>query len=420
MKIVIIPSEGGYRNIGDEAMFVSMVDAIKTRLPHVQITALTANPEATIKIDPVTYQSFLQPYLFSPSRSRTTRVLLRICPQGTISFARTIFLLAVSVAFRYTGTKVTRNESIREYLETIADCDAIINSGGGNLNDTWAQSELYPRCLTLIVGGMFNKPIFLTGQGIGPLNNRFARRILAYSVDKALSITLRDYDTSEKLLRELGVNAPRIESIGDDAILLPVTASAKLAEIRTKYFGGIRRLRIGLHFRVMPYAGTELEVLAMIADLIDRIVEELDVRVILIPMSYTESEDDLKVLAEIRSRIRNRDSVDLLQEVPTPSEMKEIIGYLDYAIGLSYHFLQFALSKGVPAIGMYFNEYYALKLTGLMRFYGLERYALDIRRSGASRIPAMLAELISKRDILVPLINNETDKMRIKVCPVRG
>jgi polysaccharide pyruvyl transferase WcaK-like protein len=416
MKIVIVPSEGGYHNIGDEAMFISIVAAIKSRIQDVEIVALTSNPKATIKIEGVKNKNFLQPYLTKTSKNIFIRKIANIIPYNLVYLVRCVKIIFIDIIFKYTKVMLTNNIILHEYVKTIFGCDAIINSGGGNLNDMWLKNELYPRCLNLIIGNIFKKPIFLTGQGIGPLRNKLARKILAYSVAKAKMITVRDYENSKKLLCELGVDDEKIFAIGDDAILLPPAEVRRINSIMMRYniIDGNGK-RFGLHFRLELYAGTEGKFIKKISNMIDQIINEFEAHFILIPMAYGEYEDDRKVLIDIRNYVKNKEKVDVVMEELKPHESKYLIGKLDYAIGLSYHFVQFAMSMGVPTIGMYCNEYYRLKLIGLMQFYNMQKYTISLVNEEIGNVVLMLKKMIIERDIIVQELTSETEMMHLRV-----
>jgi polysaccharide pyruvyl transferase WcaK-like protein len=415
-KVIILPSEGGYTNIGDEAMFLSFVNTIKSMIPGIEIIALTPDPDNTVRIPGVKYSYSIQPYLLKYKRRTWWKILSHLHIDGPISnilyILNSSLVIINALILVHIGKCFLINRNAKKFLCTILESNILVNSGGGNLNLLWEKQELFPRCITFIVANIFQKKIVITGQGIGPLKSWLTKKILAYSLNKSELITLRDFEYSENLLREIGVNAPRIESIGDDAIFLDSHLSEKVQNIISTNNFRQASIKIGVHFRLADYAGTDSRMIRIIIDLINQLIEIFAAKIVLIPMAYSESENDPAILSEIFQNLRNKKNAVLICDRLDPYETKEIIGQMDFAIGLSYHFIQFALSKNVPAIGIYKNEYYKQKLIGLLKFYGLNGYIINLNETDFRRIPKLLEELITKRNGIVENLKNETQNMK--------
>jgi len=415
-KVIILPSEGGYTNIGDEAMFLSFVNTIKSMMPGIEIIALTPDPDNTVRIPEVKYSCSIQPYLFKFKKRIWWKILSRLHIDAPISnilyILNSSFVIINAIILEHTGKCLLINRIADKFLHTIMEANIIVNSGGGNLNLLWEKQELFPRCITFIVADIFHKKIVITGQGIGPLNSWLSKKILAYSLNKAELITLRDFEYSENLLGEIGVNVPGIETIGDDAIFLDSHLSEKVQNIISADNFSQASIKIGVHFRLADYAGTNIGMIRIIIDLIDQLIEKFSAKIVLIPMAYSESENDPAILSEIFRNLRNKKNAVLICDRLDPYETKEIIGQMDFAIGLSYHFIQFALSKNVPAIGIYNNEYYKQKLIGLLKFYDLNGYVVNLNETDFRRIPKLLEELIAKKNGIVENLKNETQNMK--------
>ena len=415
-NIVIIPSEGGYKNIGDEAMFISMVEILKEKIIDIEVIALTPNPEKTVMINGVKYKYSLQPYLYK--RSKFWGILSYCCHSRLINnipyFLNSFAVILNALFFRYFGKCFIKNTVVTNFFNILNQADIIINSGGGNLNDIWTYHELYPRCITIIIANILQKNVVVTGQGIGPLNNHFARKFLAFSLNKTKLITLRDFEASEAILKKIGVDVPKIQSVGDDAIFLSSSLSKRVEGIIKKDIEN-SSLKIGIHFRLADYAKTDAEIIPMIARLIDRLVEEYDARIVFIPMAYSKTEDDREALLNIYKNVKYKKNVVIINAQLDVHETKAVIGRMDYVIGLSYHFIFFALINNVPAIALYNNEYYKQKLIGLLRFYNMDDKVVQLNELDIERIPKMLNDLMQKRAGIALDLENETMNMENRV-----
>ena len=303
---------------------------------------------------------------------------------------------------------------IGDFFKIINRADIIINSGGGNLNDIWTYHELYPRCIAIIIANILQKNIIITGQGIGPLNNHFARKFLAFSLNKTKLITLRDFEASEAILKKIGVDVPKIQSVGDDAIFLSSSLSKRVEGIIEKDIKS-SSLKIGIHFRLARYAETNAKLIPMIANLIDRLVEEYDARIVFIPMAYSKTEDDREALLNIYKKLKYKQNVVVINAPLDTHETKAVIGRMDYVIGLSYHFIFFALINNVPAIALYNNEYYKQKLIGLLKFYNMDDKAVHLNKHDIGKIPKILNDVMQKRAEIALNLENETKNMESRV-----
>lgn len=92
---------------------------------------------------------------------------------------------------------------------------ALIFGGGGLLqNKTSTRSLLYYLSLILLARSL-RRPVFLLGQGIGPINGRFARAMTRFALSKARYIGCRDRGSLD-FVRSLGLDG----KLGGDLFFL--------------------------------------------------------------------------------------------------------------------------------------------------------------------------------------------------------
>ncbi len=78
--------------------------------------------------------------------------------------------------------------------------------------------------------------------------------------------------------------------------------------------------------------------------------------------------------------------------------LKGIIGRMDLVIGLRYHFIVFATTMFVPSIGIYLDQYYSMKMRGILELMGQEKYAIDIEKTSAIKIIELAEYALSNKD----------------------
>ncbi len=131
------------------------------------------------------------------------------------ALARRPELRALWLVARPQGRDEVRRRSPIRVFSTLARSRALLLGGGGLLqNATSVRSLAY--YLGLVLAARFlRRPVFLLGQGIGPIAGRAARRLTRFALSRAAFLGCRD-ERSLALLRELGLAG----SLGGDLFFL--------------------------------------------------------------------------------------------------------------------------------------------------------------------------------------------------------
>jgi polysaccharide pyruvyl transferase WcaK-like protein len=88
--------------------------------------------------------------------------------------------------------------------------------------------------------------------------------------------------------------------------------------------------------------------------------------------------------------------------------LKGIIGQMDLNIGLRYHFIVFSTTMYVPSIGIYLDQYYSIKIKGILELMGFERNALDIEKTSLGEIMSLIGDLLSNKDAVKEKLEKRT------------
>lgn len=271
-----------------------------------------------------------------------------------------------------------------ELLAAINRSDFILFSGGGYLTDL-GRLEARGCLLTGVLGIMLGKPIYFSGQGIGPVEESITRFLLGFVARRARRILLRDQAASQKLLLNLGVDRLRMRESGDDALTLltPESAAEPVADSEKQKI-------LGVHLRLTPFGNKSAQIIEHTKSIF-RPLMRAGWRLRFYQFA-AQSTWETDIYAQITGEMDQ--NAYTLVELDDPGMVRQSIGECTVCIGMAYHFLLFALTEGVPAIGIYSGPYYRQKLEGLYGWYGRQEWVLDQEQCKAE----VLLELIQSLD----------------------
>lgn len=272
--------------------------------------------------------------------------------------------------------------SARKVLENIASCDLIFNVGGGNLNSLIPQ-ELYKKGIIYLVARLFNKPVIISGQTIGPFTRKMDKLFARFCLNKVNMITFRDKEVSRNRLLDIGVSKPIMIDAADDAMTIPAMDRTSAANVFEREVGKnwlkiysplIVAMNLKGSLKIFKKAGRsspinkEIELMATIAD---KIIEKFYAKIVFIPTDYYPGVDDREIHTAVKSKMYNKEYVRSVEGEYDDTTIKGLIGLFDLAVGARYHFCVFAASMYVPFLGIASGIYQQTKLKGLADLFQL-------------------------------------------------
>jgi polysaccharide pyruvyl transferase WcaK-like protein len=323
----------------------------------------------------------------------------------TLAIARAVWLLFAVWCRRTLGMLPLLNRNAREAIRAICSCDLVYCSGGGNLNDIWLRAELLPRAVTYRVVALLEKPLIVSGQGIGPIHSRLGRFLLRWGARNARIFGCRDKHESRDLLLQLGLDEAVIQSLGDDATDLRCSDPNRVAEIlASEGIPDDGRPMLAVHVRLHDFrTDFRTSAIPLLAELFDGVIERTSYRILFIPVTYSRTkafEGDIGDAFEVYARMRRRSDVSFIcREKYSPPDMKGIVGACRMLIGFSYHAWVFAMTSGIPAFGLFFGEYFRQKAEGFFGWYDRSHWAWDIETANAPSILRTIEEVAANYDI---------------------
>jgi polysaccharide pyruvyl transferase WcaK-like protein len=243
-----------------------------------------------------------------------------------------------------------------KYLSLIASSDVVLATGGGYLTDDFKRHA----CSVLETIEMaieHGKITAFLGQGIGPVSEKKLEQQMHRILPNVDFISLREKRCGLPILLRLGVQRSKIVTTGDDAIELA-------NRMRTSVLGDL----VGINLRITSYSEVGSQIRDDVAKILRVFAKKQKTRLIPIPISFHRNGEDNRALEKI---IPSAD-YKLYRDIRLDSSAQLIDRVSDCRVVVtgSYHAGVFALSQGIPVIGLAKSQYYKDKFQGLADQFG--------------------------------------------------
>ena len=313
---ILISGYYGFKNSGDDALLMAIIDDIKRYKESPELVVLSANPRETV---------------------RQYRV------------------------------KAINRLNIFSIIKHMKKAGMLISGGGTLIQDATSTKSLIYYLTVIKLAQMNNVKVMLYSNGIGPLTNErniaLARRVL----NNVEIITLRD-PAAEETLREIGVNKPEIIVTADPVFGMNIADREYGRELLERL--GIpenTKKLLGVSVRRSKDANGAFE--CAVAAMCDYAAEKYGCYPVFIPMQMNKDEGISK---SIMSKMKSSSSiVDIHLDV---QDMMSLVASLDVCIGMRLHSLIYATSSRVPLIGLAYDP----KIKSFMDYAG-QQMCLDIK-----------------------------------------
>ena len=387
MKRILFIGGYGYKDLGDEAHLTAVLANFRKLLPDAKFVVLSDN-----MIDSRNYFKeeteyslgyYLSQPLLSKSKSQdlngtTTKkhgILDQVKRVLTLSSINPKFM-GYALLLLFNAKRVKNNKKtillpsdLKHFLGVLRRSDLLFNVGGGNITSVW-RPVMQCKFLTYLLCRLMEKPVILSGQTIGPFFGRVDKFFARCSLNQVNLITLRGKFSVENL-RSIGVTEPLIMLTADDATTLASADPKTVGEIFSEEkidcshhpFVGLNVNGLS-YLAKSPYSEKAKQLMAKIADYL---VVKHNATVLFVRTQYGVDDDSVPILETIQM-MEHKDSAFTISDEHDEKTVKGIISQLDLAVGFRYHFIVFAVTSGVPAVGLYFDDYYSIKMKGAYRF----------------------------------------------------
>lgn len=300
----IISGYYGFRNIGDDAMLMAIINDLRMCKKDIRILVLSKNPVETRRI------------------------------YGVSSISR-VNLIQIPYVMKHSKLFI---------------------SGGGSLiqDNTSTRSLVYYLGMIWLAKKMKMK-VMIYANGIGPLNKKNNRNLTKHVVNEVDVITLRE-ELSYKELMDLNVTKPDIYVTADPAFTIKAENSEHIDYLLESE--GIDPTLPFIGFSVRRWNNHSKYELTL-ARIADYIIDTYGINVLFIPMHYP---GDLAIIDNILSKMKNKGYA--IRKKHSVSETLGIISKTQMLIGMRLHALIFAASIGVPIVGIVYEP----KVEGFLKY----------------------------------------------------
>jgi polysaccharide pyruvyl transferase CsaB len=236
--------------------------------------------------------------------------------------------------FRLYGMRSVPRLDLKMVQQAIAESHYVVFPGGSIFQDvTSVRSTGYYHSIVQLAKKA-GKKVFLLGQGVGPLNTWFGRRLAVSAFNMADEIVVRD-PGSMALLRKIGVKRP-IKLGADMAFLMPPPPDQ--TEDTAYQVGGMRT--VGISPR--PFGKNVKRIRQLFADLA-KMLYEANIIPVMVEMDQRE---DGPLIYEI-SKLRGGKVPDI-RGMATPMQVQQRMARMEAVIAMRLHAGILAASVGVP------------------------------------------------------------------------
>lgn len=294
MARVVISGYYGFQNAGDEAVLYSMIQALRSLEPGLEITVLSQRPEQT----------------------------------------------AAAL-----GVKAVNRWQPAAIAGAVRQADLFISGGGSLFQDVTGPKSLLYYSGVVTLACLLGKPVMIYAQGLGPLKRRWSRWLAGKVLDGVQLITLRDSE-SRQLLGELGIKRPPVYVTADPVLGLdPGTMELQPGLEKWRQLD-LKEPVVGISVRSWPNAAGCWPVLARLAD--DLVARGW--QVLFLPFQFPADVDACRQVA----RLMDQPAL-VLRENMALGTIMAITGRLQFLIGMRLHALILAAVMGVPFLALSYD-----------------------------------------------------------------
>lgn len=266
-------------------------------------------------------------------------------------------------------------ERMVEFADAIATMDAVVVSGGGNLNSRYGWL-LYERAAAVRAAEHAGVPVYVTGQSLGPVLNPEDAQILERMLRTARSVTVRER-SSLAWCRERGIDA-RLSV--DDATDYPVASPARTLHYAEGVSAGQALDELPEHYVCVTVNECTDQQAQQIARLLDGMWREHGYAPVFLS-HYGDPQDPTSGDIQAHQRIAERLSPS------TPATLLPIL-HADQSIAVHraaaftltsrYHPAVFSAAAGIPVLALVPDAFTQMRVGGALSLYGLGEFTLPL------------------------------------------
>ncbi|MCS5714106.1 polysaccharide pyruvyl transferase family protein [Herbiconiux sp. CPCC 205716] len=369
MRLVLIGDVGvvdDMIHIGDEAMFDEALHQLRQR-GATSVTAVSSHPSETAArydVDAVSRIGFSAGA--SLDRAADGERMRRV----------------VDTARGESGL-LPEGDPALAVVEAVRASDGVLVCGGGNMASTWPL-HIFERATLGAVAHALGRPLVVSGQTIGPELTASDGSLVAGLLSSTVLTGLRE-PSSYALCRELGVPEQLLRATVDDASFVGDRASV------TSPAAPYCAVTFSTHLN-----GADRDAFAeAAARLLDGIALSTGLAIVFVAHFGSLRDDEVRGDSVLHRAVAERMRVPTSAVVPPTSVAAAgLARQASLVVTSRYHPAVFAVSGGVPTVGIAVDDYTTVKLTGALGNLGQHAVlqldeVLDGTGAAAARVAAV-------------------------------
>ena len=266
-------------------------------------------------------------------------------------------------------------ERMVEFADAIATMDAVVVSGGGNLNSRYGWL-LYERAAEVRAAEYAGVPVYVTGQSLGPVLSPEDAQVLERMLRTARSVTVREH-SSLAWCRERGIDA-RL-SVDDATDYLPASPARTLHYAEGVSAGQALDELPERYVCVTVNECTEQQA-QQIAHLLDNMWREHGyVPVFLSHFGDPQNPEsgDIQVHQRIAEQLSPSTPATLLPILHADQSVT-VHRAAAFTLTSRYHPAVFSAAAGIPVLALVPDAFTQMRVGGALRQYGLGEFTLPL------------------------------------------
>lgn len=266
-------------------------------------------------------------------------------------------------------------ERMVEFADSIAAMDAIVVSGGGNLNSRYGWL-LYERAAAVRAAEHAGVPVYVTGQSLGPVLNPEDAQILERMLRPARSVTVREH-SSLAWCRERGIDA-RLSV--DDATDYLAASPARTLHYAEGVSAGQALDELSERYVCVTVNECTEQQAQQIARLLDNMWREHGYAPVFLSHfgdPQNPESGDIQVHQRIAEQLSPSTPATLL---PILHADQSITVHRAAAFTLTsrYHPAVFSAAAGIPVLALVPDAFTQMRVGGALNLYGLGEFTLPL------------------------------------------
>ena len=266
-------------------------------------------------------------------------------------------------------------ERMVEFADSIAAMDAVVISGGGNLNSRYGWL-LYERAAAVCAAEHAGVPVYVTGQSLGPVLNPEDAQVLERMLRTAQSVTVRER-SSLAWCRERGIDA-RL-SVDDATDYLPASP-ARTLHYAEGVSAGQALDELPERYVCVTVNGCTDQQAQQIARLLDGMWREHGYAPVFLSHfgdPQNPESGDIQVHQRIAEQLSPSTPAALLPILHADQSITVHCGAA-FTLTSRYHPAVFSAAAGIPVLALVPDAFTQMRVGGALSQYGLGEFTLPL------------------------------------------